>query len=193
MLTTVDTRPESPQTQSKSAGFDAALAALKPSLGDPQTAVETCTTIVSSYESRLASSQAKLTNRDATIQSLQKRLRWLEEQFQLSRHRRFGPSSEKDAVQASLFDEVERTAADDERRRRAGGCGARQSPPPQTASPPRPNCHAKTWCMTWRTMPRCAPMMARRCAQSIGAAQRACPVQPGNRATGCRWSRVRCW
>lgn len=99
----------------------------------------------------------------------------------MPRHRRFGPSSEKDAVQASLFDEVERTAADDERRRRAGGCGARQSPPPQTASPPRPNCHAKTWCMTWRTMPRYAPMTARRCAQSIGAAQRACPVQPGNR------------
>lgn len=107
MQTTVDTRPDSPQSQSKSAGMDAALAALKASLGDPQTAVKTCTTIVSAYERELAA-------RDATIQSMQARLRWLEEQFHLSQQRRFGASSEKDAVQGCLFDEAEQNADNDD-------------------------------------------------------------------------------
>lgn len=105
MQTTVDTRKNTPKTGPVSAGHNAILAALKACLKDDQAAVDTGTAIVSSYESRLA-------EQDVTIQALQARLDWLEEQVRLAQHRRFGASSEKDAVQGSLFDEVEQQAED---------------------------------------------------------------------------------
>ena len=42
-----------------------------------------------------------------TVEQLQEKLNWYEEQFRLFQHRRFGPSSEKHPEQMELFNEAE--------------------------------------------------------------------------------------
>ena len=57
------------------------------------------------YETEIL--QKKLLDSQLTIDQLQEKIRWYEEQFRLLKHQRFGASSEKCPEQMELFNEAE--------------------------------------------------------------------------------------
>jgi transposase len=70
---------------------------------EPASPVESRTSVLSSY-------RAKLARQDATIASLEKKIRLLEERYRLAMQRKYGRSTEQAWAQGRLFDEAEAEA-----------------------------------------------------------------------------------
>ena len=81
-------------------------------LPDKLTAInqEPTSSCLEELNSLLQEKEAIIVGKNQVIEEQQKRIALLEEYLRLERHRRFGPSSEKNTAQGELFDEVEQLA-----------------------------------------------------------------------------------